>query len=47
MNEEEKNNELASKIGNKIGAFFAYVIAGCGVSIAVAVTAKFIFWLLF
>ena len=35
------------KLASKIAEVFVCVLAGCSVSIIVALTAKFIFWLLF
>ena len=50
MNEQNQNGECkntrAEKVGYKIGAFFAYVVAGCAVAILLALTAKFVGWIL-
>lgn len=45
--EDKKENTYVDKVGKVLGGIFITCIAACGASIFVALTIKFVSWLLF
>ena len=46
MNNNENKNTVSYKIGQMVGTVVVSALALCAIAVVVALTAKFIFWLI-